>query len=99
MCQVASSDKATFARFLLVFFTVLTVFSNLFAIKAKSIIRSLPLVLNLLWDDRHLCHIAKIEKENTVQAIDTGRTLNELWVLIAGIFILKNNNYPFFERK
>jgi len=41
----------------------------------------------------------KLQKENTDQPIHTGRTLNELWVLIAGIFILKKNNYSFFERK
>jgi hypothetical protein len=39
----------------------LTVFLNLFAIKAKPSVGSLPLMLNLLWDDRHLRHIKKNE--------------------------------------
>jgi hypothetical protein len=52
MCQVASSDKATFARFLLVFL-LFQQFSEIFS----------PLKLNLLWDDRHLCHITKKKKK------------------------------------
>jgi hypothetical protein len=36
------------------FFTILTVSSNLFFIKFKFLVGSLPLVLNLLWDDCQL---------------------------------------------
>jgi hypothetical protein len=43
----------------------LTVFKNISAIKAKPSVGSLLLMLNLLWDDRHLCHIKKMEKTNT----------------------------------
>jgi hypothetical protein len=32
---------------------------------AKPSVGSLPLMLNLLWDDRHLCHMKKMEKNNT----------------------------------
>jgi hypothetical protein len=45
------------AVFLLVFF------SNLFAINAKPSVGSLPFMLNLLWDDRHLSHIKKMGKK------------------------------------
>jgi len=44
------------------FFTILVVSSNLFFIKFEFVVGSLPLVLNLLWDDCHTSHITKIEK-------------------------------------
>jgi len=46
------------------FFTVLTVFLNLFAIKPKPSVGSLPGMLNLLWDDGHLCHIKRMKKKH-----------------------------------
>jgi hypothetical protein len=48
------------------FFSILTIFKNLFTIKAKPFMGSLPLMLNLLWDDCHLCHIKKMEKKTLV---------------------------------
>jgi hypothetical protein len=51
-------------------FTVLTVFLNLFAIKAKPYVgSSLPSMLNLWWDDRHLCHIKKMKKKTLLVRI------------------------------
>jgi hypothetical protein len=40
----------------------LIVFTKLVIIKAKSFMGSIPLMLNLLWDDGHACYIYKNEK-------------------------------------
>ncbi len=55
------------------FFTVLTVFLNLSTIKAKPSVGSLPLMLNLLGDDRHLCHIQKLKKKHAQYVILNSR--------------------------
>jgi hypothetical protein len=41
----------------------LIVFKNIFAIDVKPYVGSLPLMLNLLWDDHLLCHIKKMKKK------------------------------------
>jgi hypothetical protein len=40
----------------------LIVFTKLVIIKVKSFMGSIPLMLNLLWDDGHTCYIYKNEK-------------------------------------
>jgi hypothetical protein len=57
----------------------LTVFLNLFANKAKPSVGSLPLMLNLLWADRHpMCHIKKMKKKNT----DWLKSQTTLWLCV-----------------
>jgi hypothetical protein len=64
-CQVASSDKGIFARFLLfrAVFLVFWQFPQIFSpFKLKSSVGSLPLMLNLWCYDCHQWHITKMKE-------------------------------------
>ncbi len=69
VCQIASNQKGSFAMYIFfrtVFFApfFLKKMFKIFTIKARSFVRSVPLMLILLWDNRHPCYITKMKKIN-----------------------------------